>query len=493
MPVPYANPQWPADISDIQLGSMLFPHLFLGCVNAVCADPDPFGGVEFLRARRVTHILTVAAEPETMPDVAALEKALGRPLGWISVPEAWDSPECLLIEGFERANSFIDAALRPYFQALAEHFVAAKWPAKAPRTSSRIVGMLAAAPKAAFSAIAGVPGAIASVPGAIAQVPGAVTGALGAVPGAIASVPGAIASVPGAIAQVPGAVGGVLSHGAGLVANEARAIAFVPGAALDNIQRGFKVITRVPDSADKILPPPVEITDPDVLAAVDRGMPSARPELQRAPDTWGGQLAGAGVEALRKAAEDILHEPDHEDDEASLDARKPDLAPSDTTATISEYAEWQNDVEEFLKKPYKVADMPDSLGAEGENYPVVLIHCQMGISRSATVATAYLMWLSKRAPLLARLLTGVKGTADFQEALGYIHRRRPVAHPNAGFRYQLKVWGAMGCEIDKESPAWKYFYARQRIIAEELRKRLAELDEQKNAGAGTKSHSKVVM
>ncbi|KIY47518.1 phosphatases II, partial [Fistulina hepatica ATCC 64428] len=55
----------------------------------------------------------------------------------------------------------------------------------------------------------------------------------------------------------------------------------------------------------------------------------------------------------------------------------------------------------------------------------VLVHCAMGVSRSATVVCAFLM----------RSL-GV----DAWEALQLVRKGRPCAHPNYGFMKQLHVW-----------------------------------------------------
>ncbi|KAI6101715.1 hypothetical protein EV401DRAFT_788051 [Pisolithus croceorrhizus] len=55
----------------------------------------------------------------------------------------------------------------------------------------------------------------------------------------------------------------------------------------------------------------------------------------------------------------------------------------------------------------------------------VLVHCMMGISRSATVVCAYLM-LSQR--------------LSAQAAIRFLQRRRPQVHPNYGFRKQLQAF-----------------------------------------------------
>lgn len=55
----------------------------------------------------------------------------------------------------------------------------------------------------------------------------------------------------------------------------------------------------------------------------------------------------------------------------------------------------------------------------------VLIHCQAGVSRSATIAAAYLIW--------SRGMT-------VDAALGQIREVRPSAEPAPGFRAQLDLF-----------------------------------------------------
>lgn len=55
----------------------------------------------------------------------------------------------------------------------------------------------------------------------------------------------------------------------------------------------------------------------------------------------------------------------------------------------------------------------------------VLIHCHAGISRSVTIAAAYLMQKKRQ---------------DVEEALQLIKRARPIAQPNEGFLAQLQLW-----------------------------------------------------
>ena len=54
----------------------------------------------------------------------------------------------------------------------------------------------------------------------------------------------------------------------------------------------------------------------------------------------------------------------------------------------------------------------------------VLVHCQMGISRSATIVMAYLMH---------------KHGLTYDDALRLVQRKRPIVQPNPGFEAQLRT------------------------------------------------------
>lgn len=58
----------------------------------------------------------------------------------------------------------------------------------------------------------------------------------------------------------------------------------------------------------------------------------------------------------------------------------------------------------------------------------VLVHCAMGVSRSATIVCAYMMYKHKVA---------------FLEALGQLQQARPLCAPNTGFVEQLEVYERM--------------------------------------------------
>ncbi len=58
----------------------------------------------------------------------------------------------------------------------------------------------------------------------------------------------------------------------------------------------------------------------------------------------------------------------------------------------------------------------------------VLVYCQRGISRSATIVLAYLIW---------------QRNLSYEEALAFVKRRRPSVNPNVGFCLQLMSWAQL--------------------------------------------------
>ncbi|KAI8074797.1 protein-tyrosine phosphatase-like protein [Gongronella butleri] len=69
----------------------------------------------------------------------------------------------------------------------------------------------------------------------------------------------------------------------------------------------------------------------------------------------------------------------------------------------------------------------------------VLVHCMAGVSRSATVVTAYLMQRDR---------------LRFREALARIKRERPFINPNEGFLHQLRLYEAMNYTVDDKHPKY---------------------------------------
>lgn len=79
---------------------------------------------------------------------------------------------------------------------------------------------------------------------------------------------------------------------------------------------------------------------------------------------------------------------------------------------------------------------------EGRKEGNVLVHCYAGVSRSATIITAYLMRAEQK-PL--------------EEALESLKEVYESVCPNDGFLEQLKLFGEMGFKVDTSSPLYKRF------------------------------------
>ncbi|KAI8141548.1 protein-tyrosine phosphatase-like protein, partial [Fennellomyces sp. T-0311] len=67
----------------------------------------------------------------------------------------------------------------------------------------------------------------------------------------------------------------------------------------------------------------------------------------------------------------------------------------------------------------------------------VLVHCQSGVERSATLIIAYILYLSRKQPaLIGKRLT-------LSEAYDYVRTRAPAIRPNMELMYQLSEFELM--------------------------------------------------
>uniref|UniRef100_A0A8C5YVP7 Dual specificity protein phosphatase 12 n=1 Tax=Marmota marmota marmota TaxID=9994 RepID=A0A8C5YVP7_MARMA len=72
----------------------------------------------------------------------------------------------------------------------------------------------------------------------------------------------------------------------------------------------------------------------------------------------------------------------------------------------------------------------------------VLVHCHAGISRSVAIVTAFLMKTDH---------------LTFEKAYENLQTLKPEAKMNEGFEYQLKLYQAMGYEVDTSSAIYKQY------------------------------------
>ncbi|XP_055480670.1 dual specificity protein phosphatase 12 [Psammomys obesus] len=77
--------------------------------------------------------------------------------------------------------------------------------------------------------------------------------------------------------------------------------------------------------------------------------------------------------------------------------------------------------------------------AEGR---AVLVHCHAGVSRSVAVVTAFLMKTDQ---------------LTFEKAYENLQTVKPEAKMDEGFEWQLKLYEAMGCEVDSASAIYKQY------------------------------------
>ncbi|EIN08594.1 hypothetical protein PUNSTDRAFT_114048 [Punctularia strigosozonata HHB-11173 SS5] len=90
--------------------------------------------------------------------------------------------------------------------------------------------------------------------------------------------------------------------------------------------------------------------------------------------------------------------------------------------------------------------------AELEKGRGVLVHCQAGMSRSATIVAAYLMYSQN---------------IDATTALAQLKQARPIVQPNDGFLYQLEVFYAASFKITRKDKTMRMYYL-ERAVGEML-------------------------
>ncbi|KAI9021339.1 hypothetical protein DFJ74DRAFT_672637 [Hyaloraphidium curvatum] len=381
---------------------MVYPHLYLGTVNSICSDPDEFGAVEFLRQRNVTHILTVAGEIEDVPDIPKLEAALGRPLGWFHVVRASDTPGYRIITDFVDCYSFIEGALAPYYRALYEKSLADK-EGGAPEGNPDLKKPVKRR-----------------------------------------------SWLYRAWHEIKHDLPGLGRKNGPALPKGSKNASYLVKKGVERGNLNFPWLSHRSDSPGRSASPKGRPGSPGGGRA---GSPSsARPGSPH-------QRANSPSEG-RPVRPDTPNDPDDEEEDDGTDY------PSQMEDHEAEHERVATLVKDYYAHPFEVKDLPDPLGEEGHMYPTVLVHCQMGISRSVTATTAHLLHLSAKFPDLLPLLLptpdSIPPNATYQQALAYVQERRPVANPNPGFRKQLEAWQRMGStRIKHDSQAWADLTGKQ--------------------------------
>ncbi|VDC07927.1 unnamed protein product [Peniophora sp. CBMAI 1063] len=88
------------------------------------------------------------------------------------------------------------------------------------------------------------------------------------------------------------------------------------------------------------------------------------------------------------------------------------------------------------------------INAELEKGRGVLVHCQAGMSRSATIAAAYLMYTRN---------------IDVASAIEILQKARPQAQPNPGFITQLEIFHQANFRVSKRDKATRMFYLERAV------------------------------
>jgi dual specificity phosphatase 12 len=110
-----------------------------------------------------------------------------------------------------------------------------------------------------------------------------------------------------------------------------------------------------------------------------------------------------------------------------------DLEDTDDTDLLCHLPDTYTFIHRALSQKKKsIGNGNTSSSSSPSSSPAVLIHCAQGVSRSASIATAYIM-KSQSQPYLT--------------ALSLLQQSHPTALPNSNFAYQLHLYHTMGCQL----------------------------------------------
>lgn len=109
-----------------------------------------------------------------------------------------------------------------------------------------------------------------------------------------------------------------------------------------------------------------------------------------------------------------------------------------TTNVIEHFAKSNAFIDLALCGPRKTSQSDP----RAKHVGAILVHCAQGVSRSVTFVVAYLMYRY-----------GLK----VPQALHAVTRKKDDAEPNDGFLRQLRLYEAMGCDIDENNEEYRKF------------------------------------
>lgn len=131
------------------------------------------------------------------------------------------------------------------------------------------------------------------------------------------------------------------------------------------------------------------------------------------------------------------------------------IAKSSSASNLEEEPEDTDENYSHDEQPRTFSFFDDNSSNETNNkgQQRVLIHCHAGISRSVTIAAAYLMRKKRQ---------------NIEETMQMIKRARPVARPNDGFMQQLQLWWDVRFQLFRipefRVPCEEYEELRRRLV-----------------------------
>ncbi|KAJ9612442.1 tyrosine protein phosphatase yvh1 [Cladophialophora chaetospira] len=125
-------------------------------------------------------------------------------------------------------------------------------------------------------------------------------------------------------------------------------------------------------------------------------------------------------------------------------------------------------------RPSQSTNPQEAVTKDGSLTPIaggILVHCAMGVSRSATIVIAYLLWHSRQTTTIRQpsgdpssespeMVSLPPTPLSVDSALRLVRECRPQVEPNSGFIKQLRMYEAMGCPTTQQELESHKIYRR---------------------------------